>query len=144
MYYKMLWIISAFFTFSLHSLHNIIHTKQFKIEGKYCFLRVNDPFYQSLQVIQFLRWAGFVMARFFPLPLCPAHRSRSAMAALFWWSLPWQPHTVEDFQWEPPMALDKPLALLNFLLQVKMIQDLNLCTVASKCKHIQWQIFELK
>lgn len=59
------------------------------------------------------------MARFLLLPLCPALRSRSAMAALFWWSPLWQPHTVEDFLWEPPMVLDKPLALLNCWLQVR-------------------------
>lgn len=76
-------------------------------------------FFSPLQVLQFLRWAGSVMARFFPPPLCPAFRSRSATAALFWESPLWLPHTAEDFPSELPMVLDKPRALLNSLLQVR-------------------------
>lgn len=70
------------------------------------------------QVLQFLRWAGFVMARFFLPLLFPAFRSHSAMAVLFWRSPPWPPHTADAFLSEQPTELDKPQALLNYKSQV--------------------------
>lgn len=72
----------------------------------------------ALQVSQFLRWAGLGMARWFPLPLCPACRSPLAMAALNWRSPPWLKPTVDDTPCEPPMDLDKRLVLLSFSWQV--------------------------
>lgn len=71
-----------------------------------------------LQVLQYLRWAGSVMVRFFLLPLFPAFRSHSATAALFWRSLQWASCTVEGIQWGPPMVLDKRQALLSSWSQV--------------------------